>query len=265
MNPTAPPRPQPPSLFGDAERAPAERVPTPARDARSLLDLLYEGCYMIFLLKNGQAPGDAAEFRERVRGFLAGFERGAQRLGVDADGVYLAKFAFCALVDEVLLMSDFRIRAEWERRPLQLEFFGEQLAGERFFEYLDKLRQGGAPRVQVLEVFHMCLLLGFQGRYLLEGPEKLGYLTARLGEEIAHLRGRRAAFAPHGERPDDVVHRLGTEVPLWVMGSVFALVAALAFGGLNAALRRQTATDLKGFAGLVKLAPQAAHVTITLP
>lgn len=255
-----------PTLFGDNDLPRTERVAASSqRDARSLLDLLYDGCYMIFLLKNGQAPTDATEFRDRVRNFLGGFERGAQRLGLEADNVFLAKFAFCALVDEVVLMSDFKIRAEWERRPLQIEFFGEQLAGERFFEYLDKLRQGGAPRVQVLEVFHMCLLLGFQGRYLLEGSEKLGYLTARLGEEIAHLRGRRAAFAPHGEAPDRVAHRLKSEVPLWVIGSVFALVAALGFVGLKAMLHRQTAADLVSYSGLVKLAPQAAHVTITLP
>ncbi len=259
---------QAPSLLAEQDLARVDQrasATASGREARSLLDLLYDGCYMIFLLKDGQAPADASTFRERVRQFLAGFERGAQRLGTEADSVFLAKFAFCALVDEVILMSDFRIRDEWERRPLQTELFGEQLAGERFFDYLDRLRQGGAARVQVLEVFHMCLLLGFQGRYLLEGPEKLAYLTARLGEEIAHLRGRRAAFAPHGERPDAVVNRLRTEVPLWVIGSVFALVAALGFAGLRYTLQRQTAADLARYSGVVKLAPQAANVTITLP
>jgi type VI secretion system protein ImpK len=56
-------------------------------------------------------------------------------------------------------------------------------------------------RLQALEVFHMCLLLGFQGKYALEGTEKLGYLTARLGDEILHLQGRRSAFAPHWAPP----------------------------------------------------------------
>jgi type VI secretion system protein ImpK len=258
-----------PSLFGSSDPAhqqpAAELLRDPARDAHSLLDLLYDGCYMIFLLRNGQGPTDTAAFRERVRAFLQGFERGAQRLHIEADNIYLAKFAFCALVDEVILISDFRIRDEWERRPLQLEFFGEQLAGERFFEYLDQLRQGGAPKVQVLEVFHMCLLLGFQGRYLIEGGEKLAYLTARLGEEIAHLRGRRAAFAPHGEAPDRVAHQLKREIPLWVLCSVFALVGALAFVGLKWSLSRQTYQDLAAYTGIVKVVPQAANVTITLP
>lgn len=255
-----------PSLLGDADAAaPQARPGSGAREARSLLDLLYDGCYMIFLLRDGQAPASAEEFRDRLKQFLAGFERGAQRLGAEPEDSHLAKFAFCALVDEVILRSDFRIREAWERRPLQTELFGEQLAGDRFFDHLERLRQGGAPRVQVLEVFHMCLLLGFQGRYLLEGSEKLAYLTARLGEEIAHLRGRRAAFAPHGERPDQVVNRLKTEVPVWVMASVFALVAALGYAGLRWGLQRQTEADLARYSGIVKVVPQAAHVTITLP
>ncbi|WP_284618484.1 type IVB secretion system protein IcmH/DotU [Aquabacterium humicola] len=258
-----------PSLFGQHEplghRAAADAPQGPRHDARDLLDLLYDGCYMIFLLRNGQPPADAGAFRERVRAFLHGFERGAQRLQQGADNIFLAKFAFCALVDEVILTSDFRIRDEWEVRPLQLEFFGEQLAGERFFEYLEQLRSDGAPRVQVLEVFHLCLLLGFQGRYLLEGSEKLGYLTARLGEDIAHLRGRRAAFAPHGEPPDRVVHRLKRDVPLWVLGAIFALVGTLGFIGLKWSLGRHTAAELAAHQQVIKLAPQAAHVTITLP
>ena len=104
----------------------------------------------------------------------------------------------------------------------------------------------------------MCLLLGFQGRYLLEGPEKLAYMTARLGEEIAHLRGRRPEFAPHWEAPDRVAHQLKSEVP-------FALAALLAFVGLHWALQHQTHADLAAYQGVVKLAPRAAHVTITLP
>ena len=143
--------------------------------------------------------------------------------------------------------------------------FGEQLAGERFFETLEKLRGEGARRVQVLEVFHMCLLLGFQGRYVLEGAEKLGYLSSRLGDEILHLQGKRSPFAPHWAPPDNIVHKLRSEVPLWVMGSVFALVALVAFVGLRARLHRTTDADLGRYTDVVKLAPQPAYVTITLP
>ena len=265
---------QAPSLFGDSSatttpgRAAAGSHGMPMavpREANSLLDLLYDGFYMIFLLKNGYTPTDAESFRERIRGFLAAFERGSKRLQTPAEDLYQSKFAFCALVDEVVLMSRLELREGWGRRPLQLEFFGEQLAGERFFDILEKLRETGAPKVQVLEVFHMCLLLGFQGKYILEGSEKLGYLTSRVGEEIAQHKGKRAAFAPHWAAPDRISHALRREVPLWVIASVFALLGLLAFLGMRWVLERQTQSDLGPFAQVVKLAPQAAHVTITFP
>lgn len=253
-----------PSLFEGAGPAQAAG-PATAGSARNLMDLLYDGFYMLFLVRNGYVPNSADEFRERIRSFLLALERGSQRLRTPAEDVYLAKFAFCALVDEFVLSSQLKVRDSWEQRPLQLEYFGEQLAGERFFEHLETLREQGAPRVAVLEVFHMCLLLGFQGRYVLEGTEKLNFLTARVGDEIAHLRGHRAAFAPHWQAPDQVVHKLRGEVPLWVVGSVFALMAALAFLGFSTLLHKQTQSDLRAYANVVKLAPQAAYVTITLP
>jgi len=173
-----------PSLFGDNAPAPMH---TPAStdsafQARSLLDLLYDGFFMLFLLKNGRKPDSASEFSTKIQEFLSDFERGAKKLNIAAEDVYAAKFAYCAAVDEMVLSSQFKIRADWERRPLQLVLFGEQLAGEKFFQYLEECRAQGAARLQSLEVFHMCLLLGFQVKYLLEGPEKLAYLTARLGD-----------------------------------------------------------------------------------
>lgn len=259
-------RATPPSLFGSSDVPRAEMPRELARyEAGTLVDLLYNGFYMVFLLRAGREPQDANSFREQLRTLLKDFEAQARRLNVDADDTHKASFAFCALVDEVMLQSRFAARATWELRPLQLELFGDHLAGERFFEMLEALRQGGAARVQVLEVFHLCLLLGFQGRYFLEGNEKLTWLTSRLGDEIAHMRGRRAGFAPHAELPDRVAHQLRHELPLWTIGAVVALLGVLAFVGLRVALQQGTAQDLAQFDGVIARTPQQAHVTITWP
>ncbi len=254
-----------PSLLGAVAPPANAKAPSVSTEPRTLMDLFYQGFYMIFLLRNGYTPADGPTYRERLRQLLAQVDRGAKKLQIDPDDVFQAKFAFCALIDEIILMSKLRIRDDWERNPLQLEMFGEHMAGEKFFDALEKLRGEGARRVQVLEVFHMCLLLGFQGRYILEGVEKLSWLTARLGDEIVHLQGRRAPFSPHWAPPDNIVHKLRSEVPLWVMGSVFAVVALVAFLGLRSQLHRGTEADLGRYADVVKLAPQPAYVTITLP
>ncbi len=104
---------QAPSLFGDApppRAGAAGNSVISTHEARSLLDLLYDGFYMVFLLRNRATPGDAEAFRSRIKQFLTGFERGSRRLDATAEDVHLAKFAYCALIDEVVLMSKMRIR-----------------------------------------------------------------------------------------------------------------------------------------------------------
>jgi type VI secretion system protein ImpK len=236
-----------------------------SRQANSLMDLMYDGFYMLFLLKNRHHPADEATFAVRINRFLDEFEKGAKKIDVNIEDIYSAKYAFCAAVDETILSSQFKIRDAWERRPLQLLVFGDQLAGENFYNRLEQLRSKGATHVQALEVYHLCLLLGFKGKYIIEGQEKLSYLTARLGDEIALLKGKRAAFSPHWQRPDQVVHALKREVPIWVIGSVFALMGLLAFLGLRTMLTRSTESNLQSYVNVVKLAPKAASLTITLP
>ncbi len=157
------------------------------------------------------------------------------------------------------------MREAWETRPLQLRVFGDQLAGEHFFHRLEDLRAKGSVHLQALEVFHMCLLLGFQGRYALDGQDKLNYLVARLGDEIARMRGKNRGFAPHAERPDQIVNTLRSDLSLWVLSTVFALAGLAAYVGFRAKLSHDTEATLASYNDLVKLPPRAANVTITLP
>ena len=253
------------SIGSFSETGSFQAVADGPRVVHSLTDLLYDGFYALLLLKNKNPPKDGAELAVRINRYLAEFERNAKKLDANPEQIHLAKFAFCATTDEIILKSSFNAREEWARRPLQLTLFGEQLAGESFFTKLEELRAKGAANVQVLEVYHMCLLMGFQGKYMIEGTEKLNYHTARLGDEIANMKGKRAAFAPHWDRPDKIVHKLTSETPLWVIGSVFALLGLLAFLGLNSWLGRSTNQMVGGYQDLVKLAPRAANITITLP
>lgn len=251
-----------PTLFGNTPAQPKQEAP---RVSRSLADLMHDGFYLLFMLRNRAAPADAGVFRDKIRRFLDDFERNAKRQNAMADDIYDVKYAFCAAIDEAILSSHFSVRDEWERQPLQLMLFGEQLAGEQFFERLEQLRAQGARRVQALEVFHHCLLHGFKGKYLLEGPEKLNYLIARVGDEVAHHKGKRAPFAPHWAIPDRIRHALRNEVPVWVIASVMAVMAIGGFIGMRAWLGHDTQQVLSGYPELFKLVPRQARVTITLP
>lgn len=295
-----------PSLLGTDVQStmPASALDTP-HQARTLLDLLYDGFFMLFLLKGHgenttqrhesamtslspnlspasgregrneplrdfhteeqQTPGTAADFKLRIQEFLADFERDAKKLGASIDDIFASKYAFCAAVDERVLSSNFEMRVQWERMPLQMALFGEQLAGENFFHHLEKCRAQGVARLPALEVFHLCLLLGFQGKYRMEGLEKLAYLTGRLGDEIAAMKGKRAPFAPHWQLPDQVAHTLKRETPLWATGAVFTLIGLLAFLGISGSLRSDTASAMSAYHNTINLGPKAANLTISLP
>lgn len=194
--------------------------------APSLRELMEDGIYLLFLLRDGNSPSSASEFNRRVDHFLAQFDKNARNFNKDGAGISEAKYAFCALMDEIILSSAFSLRDEWERMPLQLRIFGEHLAGEGFFDRLEILRRDPTANIEALEVFHTCLLLGFQGKYLLESQEKLGYLSARVGQEIVQVRGGKAEFSPNWKLPQRFQAFVRHELPLWLYFALLALVGA---------------------------------------
>lgn len=207
-------------------KAPAEQAKS---FTLSLKDMLEDGVYLLFLLQSGNAPNSANEFNKRIEQFLAQFEKNARNLGKPQQAVADAKYAFCALMDEIILSSDFGIREDWERAPLQLRMFGEHLAGDRFFDKLEMLRTDPVANIETLEVFHTCLLLGFQGKYLLEGTEKLNYLISRINQEITHARGGKAEFAPNWKLPQRFQQYVRHELPLWLFFALLAVVGVAVF------------------------------------
>lgn len=254
----------PPSLLSSAP--PLQSAPsTTERSGKCLLDLLYDGFYMLILLKNRHTPTNSDDFADSIQRYLDQFEKAAHKAHFGAEDIFDAKYAFCAAVDEAVLASQLNIRDAWERRPLQLLLFGDQLAGEHFFDKLEAARNGAAQRINALEVFHMCLLVGFKGRYLLEGPEKLKYLTSQLGEQIAHIKGKAPSFAPYWAAPDSIRNALRRDIPVWVIGSVITLFGLLAYVALERHAAYTVRDTLAPYQNIVQLAPRAPTLTITLP
>ncbi len=250
-----------PSLYGHAASASQDE----SAAGGTLADMLHDSFYLLLLVKNRYFPNHPEHFAAQVQLLLENFERQARRKGALADDIHDVRYAICAAIDEAILMSDSPIRDVWERSPLQLLLFGDQLAGENFYVRLDAVRQRGAASLEALEVFYMCMLTGFQGKYLLEGKEKWDYLIATLDREIVHLKGKRAQFAPHWKSPDNIRNLVRTELPLWMLCTAFLLAGIGIYAGLDWYLMRHTNTALAGYFDLVKVAPRLASITISLP
>lgn len=246
--------------------APAELLSHTGNAPQRLIDLMSDGFYLLLMIQRRQAPEHHQAFSAAIKQFFTRTENAAATAGIASEDIYAAKYAFCATIDELILSaSDCPFRDQWELNPMQLVMFGDQLAGDKFFTYLEDLRSKGAVRLQALEVYHLCLLIGFQGKYRLEGSEQLGYLTARLGEELVFLKGKRTAFAPHWASPDRVAHLLRRQMPLWTPALVLGVVGAISFTAFSLTLSTDTEAQMALLDNVIQLPTRTASLTITLP
>lgn len=127
---------------------------------------------LILRLKAGiVAPSNS--LRPQVAALLEDFERRAERYRFSHKIIQVSKFALASFVDETVLTNNFPLRDEWEKYPLQLEYFGEQLAGNKFFDKLSAMLKQIEATQDAVEIYYVCMLLGFKGRYAIYEKDKL--------------------------------------------------------------------------------------------
>ncbi|MCY7344970.1 MAG: type IVB secretion system protein IcmH/DotU [Pyrinomonadaceae bacterium] len=127
---------------------------------------------LILRLKSGiVAPSN--DLRPKVAALLIDFEKRAERYRFNHKIVQVSKFALASFVDETVLTNNFHLKEEWEKNPLQLEYFGEQLAGNKFFDKLLSMTKQIEQTADAVEIYYYCMLLGFKGRYGVYEQEKL--------------------------------------------------------------------------------------------
>ncbi|RMR47097.1 Type VI secretion system protein ImpK [Pseudomonas savastanoi pv. glycinea] len=124
----------------------------------------------------------------------------------------------------MLRSGDNDMRRHFEMEPLQFRYFGVHLAGEGFFEKIELLRADVKKNLDVLEVYHLCLALGFEGKFGLGQKDQLRYLANTLGQDIARYRKTPKALSPDWALPDQVSQMLRHEVPVWLYLVLIALV-----------------------------------------
>lgn len=261
-----------PSLFDDGQigfginSAPAEAK---AASAVSLVDLMHDGFYIVFLLKNRYVPSNADSFREKILNLLNRFENQARKLQFSNDDIQDAKYAYCALLDETIVTQQderfFDLQNSWMMCPLQLSLFGSQLAGYRFFEKLDECRSKGKDRLAALEIYHYCMLLGFHGKYRLESIESLNLLASRVGDEIDYLKGKKASFSPFAALPDQIRHIIHRELPFFWILIFWLFFTFAAFAGLKYVIYSQSNASLAQYQSVITAPAEQAYITIHLP
>lgn len=195
-----------------------------------LVDLASDWLSTVLALGHVQELPDAAALRARALELKSRFEREAGEKGFTASDTDDAVFAMVAFLDESVLNQRGAARDTWIGRPLQLELYGRQLAGEEFFERLDRLRKDRESRIEALEVYCCCLAFGFAGRMRLGAPEKLSELLDEVQRDVAAVRGDgRLPLAPNAARRAERVADEARGMPWWVPVVAFVPAVMIVF------------------------------------
>ncbi len=203
---------------------------------RDLVSLATPVLRIIMQIKAGLIePSD--DLRRQIAGLLTQLEQRGSQLGYTEQHAQAVKFALAAFVDETVLTAQFPLRDEWEKNPLQLEYFGEHLAGVTFFNRLEAMLKDPASEVDVVEVYYLCLLIGYKGKFKIYYEQELKGVIEGVADYLRRLnRLRGGALSPHWKVTDQPEPIIDPGLPTWIkltagvsLAVLFLVYAILAF------------------------------------
>ncbi|MBA1245059.1 type IVB secretion system protein IcmH/DotU [Pseudomonas japonica] len=220
----------------------AQEAVTAATEKPSLKSLTHDFISMALIVRKGRQATCIGDFTASIEAFFIQLEREARAAHYSVEQVRDAQYALCAFLDEsVLSTEDSELRRHFELQPSQFRYFQVHLAGEGFFEKIETLRADIQENLDVLEVYHLCLALGFEGKYSIGEKDQLRYLANTLGQDIARYRPASHALSTDWALPDPVPHVLRRDVPLWVYLALIVLVCLAVYLALDHLLSKDVA------------------------
>ena len=174
----------------------------------------------------------------RLISFVDAIYTKGKAAGVSEGDVAEMVYAITALADEVAFRKP-GIREVWMSRPLQYHYFGDHLAGQRFFERLE-YHINDPSKLEILRVYYNCLLFGFQGQYGQRGGElELTAITRRVQDALASVI-KSEPLSTHHLRPKERLGKKRTStLTIWI--GLFAILFSVALiAVLKVELNRRT-------------------------
>lgn len=163
------------------------------------------------------------DLRPKIASMLGDFEKRAERYRFNNKIIQVAKFGLASFVDETVLTNQFHLKEEWEKNPLQLEYFGEQLAGEKFFDKLNAMLKQIDVTQDAVEIYYICMLLGFKGKYAVYEKDRLLSVMQETANALVKVgKIKPAELSPHWLANDQPEPPKKRGMPVWTKITAFA-------------------------------------------
>lgn len=208
-------------------RLPSTRLDPVCDEASRLLSLADR-------LGRAGSVADVGALKRQCTGLVAEYQRALAKQEVSPETVDTASYCLCALIDELVLHSEWGQASDWAASSLLSEFHSQTWAGTHFFERVDQARR--ESNHALIRLQYLCLALGFRGRFRVEerGSEQLEVLRNSLYREIAQDgESQRQPFEPEWQKRVfngiSPVHR----IPLWSLGAIAGGLLLVVYLGLT--------------------------------
>lgn len=184
---------------------------------------------VVHALRNAPAQIPPPAMQARLLEAIDAFEQRARTKDIPRNKVIAARFVLCELLDEVIAGTPWGSPPAWTEPRLLHQLHSEERGGERVFELLARLGEDPTANTDLLELFHVSLALGLEGRYrnAPNGRAQLDAVTQRVFELVRATR-RDGAAAAHPRLLAE--HWQGISIPPRPIVSVLPLGAVCMLG-----------------------------------
>lgn len=189
-------------------------------------------------LRTSQQVADLSELRDFLVRQIKSFENRAKTSGIPAEKIIPARYALCTFLDETIASTPWG-SGEWGKYSLLVIFQKEVFGGEKFFQLISKLVENPRKNIDLLELFDICLSLGFEGRYRImeRGREQLEQLKERLVQIIRNERGEyEKDLSPHWRVTSHARRKIFMVIPLWVYSAFCGITLLFVYLGFSYSL-----------------------------
>jgi len=188
--PDQPPPGLAPSRLGDDD-VPLPDEPRVVRNV--ILDEALPALSLAASIRAGRVRAPMQQFHREVTAAIARFERAIMASTRHTEEQkQRAKYAVCATIDDIAqnLAYSTTDGAEWARRSMVVQFFRENIGGDRFWQLVDDLLRSPRENYDLIELFHACIAAGFEGRFrrMPDGRQRLQEIMTRLNGALDHVR-----------------------------------------------------------------------------
>lgn len=178
---------------------------------------------------------------DRIANAIQEIELKIADAGIPQEDLRITKFVLCETADDMVGNLPGADRDSWREHGALARFFRTESAGTGFFLALNKLLTAPEEHLDLLELMHACLSLGFEGQYRKGDRQDGGLERVRrdVYETLRYFKNREDDAISPNWRAVSAATAKPARIPLWTIGAAAIAILTGVFFTLRTIVTNQ--------------------------